>query len=120
MEKTSRNSMFIYISGPYSPSPHEPIQNRRKIIEENITKANDAALTIANKGHFPFVPHTMMHGWEDINEVSRDIVIRICQEWVKKCDAMYIIAPSEGSKLEEELANKLCLTIYKKIVSSSN
>ncbi len=97
--------MFIYISGPYSAPSNE-------IIEKNIMKARDAAIMIAKKGHYPFIPHTMMRGWEDVYKVSRESVTQICLKWLEKCDAIYILASSPGAELERHLAVRLNLQVY--------
>jgi hypothetical protein len=100
--------MFIYVCGPYSPPAEENDPDRRKqIIGDNIKKANQVAVDIAMKGHFPFTPHTMMHGWEDVYGVGRDIVMRNCYEWLEKCDALYFIGQSPGANMEYEKAREL-------------
>lgn len=116
MKKISRKPMFIYISGPYSPPADETDPTKREnSIEENIRKANEAALLIAKKGHVPFVPHTMMKGWEDFDKVPRERAMQICHNWIEKCDAMYIIAPSAGAESERQLAVRRNLRIYRDI-----
>jgi len=103
--------MFIYISGPYAPPSEErDAQTRKKIAEENVANANSAALAIADMGHIPFVPHTMLLGWED--DASRDLVMHICHRWLEKCDALYFIGPSQGADSERELARLMKIPIY--------
>ena len=100
--------MYIYVCGPYSPPTEEKDPDRRKqIIRDNIKKANQVAVDIAMKGHFPFTPHTMMHGWEDVYGVERDIIMQNCYEWLEKCDAFYFIGSSPGANMEYEKAIEL-------------
>lgn len=117
MKSASFKPMYIYISGPYSPdSPqNETTLTPQQQIEENIEKANVIALEIAKKGHFPFVPHTMMRGWEDQHGIERALALNICEKWVEKCDALFFISPSVGAEIERQLAQKLGLPIYGKV-----
>jgi hypothetical protein len=106
--------MFIYVSGPYS-APSEPEATRRNKVEENIRLANDAAVEIAKKGHVPFVPHSMMDEWEDDGRLGRDRAMELCHQWVKKCDALYFIAPSPGAETERALAKQHKIPIYRSL-----
>lgn len=116
VEKLPGRPMFIYVSGPYSPPASETdLTQREKIIEENVKKANEVALAIASKGHFPFVPHTMMHGWEDIHRVPREQALQICHKWVEKCDALYFIKSSAGAESERQVAVRRNLPIYRNL-----
>ena len=108
--------MFIYISGPYSAHGSiNDINLKKQAITDNIKSANDIALKILKKGHIPFVPHTMMQGWEDIHEIPRDQALDICHKWVEKCDALFYIAPSKGADSERLLASSLGLLIYRNL-----
>jgi hypothetical protein len=111
--KREVEEMYVYVSGPYSPRDGEmnPTQ-RARVIEENIEKANEVALAIARKGHFPFVPHTMMRGWEDSYGISRGLALHICHRWVEQCDALFFIGDSPGAISELEVAQKHHLKIY--------
>jgi len=105
--------MFIYVSGPYSPPISEANEEAKKeVIEKNIKIANETALALVRKGHIPFVPHTMMRGWEDIHQVPRKLALEICHRWVEKCDALYFIASSNGAESEREIAKSLGMPIY--------
>lgn len=112
-DKLSR-PMFIYISGPYS-APNEPEATRRNKVEENISRANEAAIEIANKGHIPFVPHSMMDKWEEANRLGREQAMELCYQWVKKCDALYFIASSTGADTERDLAKQHNIPIYRNL-----
>jgi|688.fasta_scaffold403896_3 hypothetical protein len=108
-----KKPMFIYVSGPYSsPTSETDEAKKREIIEKNINIANEAALALVRKGHIPFVPHTMMRGWEDIHQVPRELALEICHRWVEKCDALYFIAPSNGAESERQIAISLDMPVY--------
>ena len=106
--------MHIYVSGPYS-APGEPPSKRQRQIERNIETADEIAVRIAQKGHLPFVPHTMMRGWEDGNKVERSRALDICKRWVEKCDALFYISKSPGAEEERQIAVSLGLPVYRHI-----
>jgi len=113
-EVLTKKPLFVFISGPYMPShPNNPSE-KTELINKNVETANKIALEIANKGHYPFVPHTMMKNWEDENHITRTKALEICHKWLEKCDAMYFIAKSEGSQLERQRADGLKLQIFDK------
>lgn len=97
--------MFVYVSGPYSaPSPAG--------VEANVRRADDVAVALAARGHVPFVPHTMMRGWEDERGVPRDVALAVCLAWVARCDALYRIAPSPGADAELAAAREHGLPVF--------
>jgi hypothetical protein len=108
--------LFVYVSGPYSPgSAERDAEERSASIRSNVQKANDAAIAIAKKGHFPFVPHTMFLGWEDLEEVSRSLVMEMCHAWLRRCDALYFMEASPGAQSELELAMERRLPVYQEL-----
>lgn len=113
MANVTEKPLYFYISGPYSP-PSEAVEHNKggKIIEENIRMADDIARAIAAKGHFPFVPHTMLRGWEDIHKMPRKLIMNICHNWIERCDALYFIANSVGADSERQIAVQLDLPVY--------
>lgn len=114
MDAISSRPMFIFISGPYS-APDKEGKQKQDEIDQNIAKANEIAVEIAKKGHFPFVPHTMMRGWEDTGEVERSRALNIGKKWIKKCDALYFIKESGGAEEERQVAVELNLPIYRNL-----
>lgn len=114
MKITSSRPMYIYVSGPYSASNVQAADKKMKI-EKNIEEANEVAVRLAHKGHFPFVPHTMMRGWEDEQKVERSLALNICKKWVEKCDALYFIATSPGAEEEKQVAVALNMPIYRNL-----
>lgn len=115
-DKMTNQSLFIYVSGPYSPPASEidPIK-REKIIDSNIRTADEKAQEIVKLGHIPFVPHTMMRGWEDLYKIPREQVLYISRKWVEKCDALLFIAPSAGANYEKQIAEELGIRIFYKL-----
>ena len=110
---TPVRAIFIFVSGPYAPAPSvTDSSDRRRIVEENIRCADEVALAITRKGHVPFVPHTMMRGWEDFEQIDREEVLRVCRAWISRCDALYLIAPSPGADAELQFAAELDLPVY--------
>ena len=77
--------MFIYVSGPYSAPAGVSGPERESAIQANVDRANDVALELVRLGHVPFVPHTMMAGWEERHGVARDVAMEVCHRWVERC-----------------------------------
>ena len=115
MNSLQNKPLVIYVSGPYSPkTPESDPTLRKKIVEGNIEKANQIGIKIAEKGHLPFIPHTMMKEWEG-QYFSREKALDICYEWVKRCDALYFIDSSEGAEAERKIAVQLHKPIYRNL-----
>jgi hypothetical protein len=104
--------MLIYVAGPYMPHGLDPKSaEAQQIINNNIQRANEIAINIAKMGHTPFIPHTMMRGWEDGGVLSRDDIERLCHDWLKKCDGLYFIAPSPGAEKERKIAEDMGIPV---------
>ncbi|MHA2236547.1 MAG: DUF4406 domain-containing protein [Candidatus Thorarchaeota archaeon] len=93
----------IYVAGPYTGSTLEEI-------EENVQRAMDAGLQIWKKGHFPYIPH-LTH-WPDLRAQEQGIpmdwvdYMRWHAPWVDHCDALFLLAESNGALLEYDRAKK--------------
>jgi Domain of unknown function (DUF4406) len=107
--------MFIYVSGPYSPPAGGAPELNEQAIATNVKRANAVALLLVGAGHAPFVPHTMMFGWEDRDGVPRDLAMRVCREWVTRCDAIFVIGSSPGADMELEVAEQHGLAVYRSL-----
>jgi hypothetical protein len=107
--------VFIYVSGPYFPPDEPDDATRRAIIERNVARADAVARELASRGHVPFTPHTMLRGWEDEHGMPRAVVMRISDEWLSTCDALYFIDSSAGAESERRLAARLGLPIYRSL-----
>jgi hypothetical protein len=105
--------MFIYVSGPYSPAASVAASERDAVIRANIDRANSIALELVSCGHIPFVPHTMMAGWEERYAVAREVAMDVCHRWVERCDAIYVIASSPGADSELRVALEAGLEVFR-------
>jgi hypothetical protein len=105
--------LHIYVSGPYSPSPQDRTdEERAETVRTNIERARAAALEIVARGHLPFVPHTMMQGWEDGGLVQRAEAMALSLAWLGRCDALLRLGPSPGADEELAEAERLGLPVF--------
>jgi hypothetical protein len=102
----------IYVAGPYTPSEAGSEEVREQERVANIARADEMARELLHLGHTPFVPHTMMRGWEDTKGVSREQAERVCFEWVGQCDALLYLGASPGADKERAVAVALKLPIF--------
>lgn len=108
---------YVYVSGPYSaPTGSDPASSRRSI-KENVERADALARELVSHGFIPFVPHTMMRGWEDQAGVSREAAMNVCLSWVERCDAMLVIGMSAGVRLEVDRAKARGIPILDSVAS---
>ncbi len=115
-KQTASRRFYIYVSGPYSPTAEETAANKgAEAIKRNIEEARKIAFALIKKGHIPFVPHTMMAGWEDRYSIDRIVAIELCERWVARCDAFFFIGGSPGAESERKVAVELGLPIYQKL-----
>ena len=113
MRDSNLGQMHIYVAGPYSAPADETDPSRRQLIlDNNIRKATEVAIEIARRGHVPFVPHTMMQGWDTSYGVERNEIMRVAKKWLERCDALFYMAPSPGTDEEREFATKLQLQVF--------
>lgn len=100
---------WIYVSGPYTADTDEEIK-------ANVHKAIKVAVSIFKKGHYPIVPH--LSYWLDAAnrvaglEMSWHDWMKLDIELLKKCDALFYIAPSKGANIEKETAISLNKPVY--------
>ncbi len=108
----------IYIAGPYCPrdcSLHEaPV-----IAQRNVDKAIEVAMTLIDKGHYPFVPHLSHYlniHYSRKTELLPDFYykydITFLEYWAT---AFFFIAQSPGANFELVKATKMKLPIYTKL-----
>lgn len=102
----------IYIAGPYTAEDEASIWN-------NVVAAIDAGIEIYKRGHYPYVPH-LTHfvdkrssetgaglRWEDYLVWDR--------EWLKQCNAFFLLGKSPGSDLELKWAKGLGLRVFQSL-----
>jgi len=96
-------SLKIYVAGPYTASTPDEIT-------VNVNNAIDAAITIYEKGHYPYIPH-LTH-WIELRsrETERGLkwedYIEMDHVWLEVCDAFLFLEESRGANLELEYAKK--------------
>ncbi len=95
----------IYIAGPYrAPSPW--------LLEQNVRRAEEMALQVAEAGACPVCPHTMtrfLHGTCDM-----DFWLRATMEMLRRCDGIILLPKwrlSEGSVGEFQWASRAGIPI---------
>jgi len=107
--------MRIYIAGPYNPvnakNKHEAIQ----IAAKNVYRAVEAAITLIERGHYPFVPHLTHYIHihpscpRDYGEWWYEYDMTFLEMWA---EALLYLAPSKGADKELEKAKELGLRIF--------
>lgn len=102
----STPALRIFVAGPYGDN--EP----KKVIQANVNRAREVGKELALKGHYPFIPHTMLHGWETDKRFTVENFKSIDFQWLDFCDALYFIAPSAGANVEKERASKRGIHIF--------
>jgi hypothetical protein len=96
-------NMKIYVAGPYTANSNSEIQ-------KNVDNAIDAAITVYEKGHYPYLPH-LTH-WIELRsqETNRGLkwedYIEMDHIWLQNCDALLHLKESRGADLELEYAKK--------------
>jgi len=90
----------IYVSGPYTWKKDSDYGGKlpEQVVKENIDRADEIGRILLNNGYIPFIPHTMMAGWEDEKGVPQDDVIEASLEWVRRCDALLFYDPEDRPK----------------------
>lgn len=98
----------IYVAGPYGDKSLDEVK------AENTERAREVAKLLALKGHIPFIPHTMLYGWEKDERFSGKNFIfnAIGAEWLKHCDAIFVIDRSPGTDNELKLAVQRGIQVY--------
>ena len=87
----------------------------KNVIESNVQAARDVGKELALRGHFPFIPHTMLHGWETDNRFTVSHFKAIDLKWLEFCDALFFIGPSTGANEELDFATRRGLQVFKSI-----
>lgn len=104
---------MIYISAPYSSKEYSRVL-------ENLERSMDYWYRIKELGHFPVNP--LWGHYQDLfNQANYGRKI-LWQEWIEydlrileRCDAIFILAASPGTQLEEQHAREKGLKIYRHI-----
>ena len=96
----NENRKRVYIAGPYTHGDWG--LNQRRAIQ--------AAQEVLDRGHIPFIPHTMTATWSIVcgnNWIDFDLY------WVEVCDALIRLpGKSNGSDTEVEFAKDNDIDVY--------
>lgn len=103
----STPGLRIFVAGPYGDN--QP----KDIIAQNVENAKEIGKNLALKGHYPFIPHTMLHGWETDNRFTVRHFKSIDYKWLEFCDSLFFISPSTGANEELDIATKKGLQIFR-------
>jgi len=109
MESNRKGGLKIYIAAPYSAETEE-----ERI--RNTEAAIDAAISLFQKGHSPYIPH-LTH-WVD--KRTKDTGVNLDWEdyiqwhkpWLNACDGFLYINSSKGADLELQMAKGLGKMIF--------
>lgn len=87
-----------------------------RIAHQNTLNAISVGLGLIEKGHFPFIPHLthFIHMHSEI-ALSKTFYRSYDMIWLKFCDALYFIAPSEGANRELRIAEQSGLRIFRRM-----
>jgi hypothetical protein len=96
----------IFVAGPYGDYEAQETRDR------NVETARNIGKELALRGHFPFIPHTMLHGWELDDRFHVQHFKEIDYAWLEFCDALYFIAESPGANAERDLALRRGLQLF--------
>ncbi len=59
-------------------------------IDKNVKEANRIGKEIVLKGHYPFIPHTMLYGWEEDKRITVEQCKDIVFQLLEYCDAFFL------------------------------
>lgn len=100
----------VYIAGPYRAKTAWEI-------EQNVRRAEEAALEVAKLGAMPLCPHTNTRFFHGL--LTDEFWLNGTAELLRRSDAVYLLpgwVNSEGSVGESNLAHKLKMPIFNSLV----
>lgn len=97
--------MLVYVAGPYTKGD----------VARNVATAIEAAETLLNLGHTPFVPH-LTHFWHLLYPHPYETWLAYDNVWLMQCDAVLRLpGESAGADAEVCLAVKLGIPVFHSI-----
>lgn len=116
-----KKPLKIYIAGPYCPRNCD-LHTAPVYAHRNVKKAIEIFWELVKKGHLPYIPHLthflQLEIPEDMTIPSQEFWYKFDLEWLKCCDAIFMLEGwenSKGAKLELEIAKKLGLQVFYKL-----
>lgn len=101
--------LLIFVAGPCGD------ELPKDEIARNVETARRFGKEIALRGHVPFIPHTMLEGWETDDRFRVEDFKRIDFSWLDECDGLFYIAHSKGADAERAHAMKKGLRIFTRL-----
>ena len=110
-----KKRLKIFVAGPYSPI-RGSLHDAARTANHNTLRAIQAGISLMQKGHYPFIPHLthFIHIQSD-RAFSKAVYRKYDIIWLKHCDALYFIGPSEGANRELRFAQKHKLRIFRSL-----
>ncbi len=103
----------IYIAGPYTPVDSDP-HDAPRIAYANTRAAIRVGIELIRRGHIPFIPHlTHFIHVESDEPLPAAFYKEYDMVWLRHCDALYFLGPSEGANRELKWATEHGLRIFR-------
>ena len=105
---TNLRKKIIYVSGKYSASTSEQIQ-------ENILTARSYAILIWEKGYTALCPHLNTLNFEEHSSLEYDDYIEGDLELISRCNGVFMLPDwidSKGANIEREYATNIGLPVF--------
>lgn len=104
----------IYVAGPYTAKNSRDTQL-------NVNKAISIGCKLLKKGYAPFIPHLCHYIWiHPDGDFEYEVWTSYDMEWLKACDAFFLIESSPGTCRELEEARKMGIPIYYRLEDVPN
>jgi len=96
----------IYVAGPYSAK-----DSRQTHL--NVNEAISVGCKLMRKGYAPFIPHLCHYIWiHPEGDFEYDLWASYDMQWLKVCEALFMIKESPGADRELDVAQKMGIPIY--------
>ena len=99
--------LTIYVAGPLSA----PTLSQE---EAHVLRAVDVGAELMRLGWAPYVPHLSWYA-NAVRPQPYENWMDLDFAWIRRCDAVFVIARSRGADREVALAEQLGITIYRSL-----